>query len=277
MINESYANMEEKWDTLKKRITVLEMANEKNEIENVEKNKWKSLMHAISIKDSVILHIIDSNWQRARDLVALGEKYTKIALEKRQIEVLPGVRVCQIHAKNIQYELLYFFGWLGSGTEDTKLLGKALDYIKKFADELLEKKSPKSKNACMEVVATATKAGQFLLAMEYLDKVFKRKKDIKIDKDIVFNKHEFYRYILECLIMHEELELKDLIKKEFIFFFDQLIKGNERLLTEYRLINDQIEMSYIWFKYFSNFNWNNVSPYNVIQSIRYGTNVGMFD
>ncbi|MDQ2088078.1 hypothetical protein RBH29_16750 [Herbivorax sp. ANBcel31] len=274
-MSDKYINMEKRWDDLKKRINAFENADERIQIDNVEKNKWKSLMYALAIKDRVILYLLNSNWQETKEKVLLGERYAKIALEKKQIEVAPGVRVGQVHAKSIQYELLYFFNWLNSGKEDKKSLSQALKHIMQFADELWIKKVPNWKSACTEVVALAIKAGEFDIANKYLDTAFQRQRDQKLEREVIYDKKLFYNYILESLSLPMNLDIKNLIKDCYVHYFDELTKGNKRLFNEYKSINEQIEMAYIWFKYFSDYTWGSVSPYTVIQSIRYGKDINV--
>lgn len=101
--------------------------------------------------------------------------------------------------------------------------------------------------------------------------VIKRKKNLVKDKTIIFDKQLFQSYIATYLSGAEDnSHMYELINESFKHYFEQLTKGNFRLMEEYNTYEEQVDMAYIYYKYISGNDWNKIDPIEVIRSIRDG-------
>ncbi|MHC1684236.1 MAG: hypothetical protein AB6733_14975 [Clostridiaceae bacterium] len=242
-----------------------------SDIQDIKKNKRQSFFYARHIQSLTFGAILANHTEVINELSLLGEEYAKIAIEKNQRAYVTGKRVPIEDAKFMQYDKLYYFRWINTGKEDIESLNETLKYAVIVAEKDYKKGSRYKKPICMNVVTYATKAGEFEVAREYLNKIYKRKKRQKLCKEIVYDMHTFYSYILEYLCSDkEDVEFKESLNQCFDYWFYELGIGNRQLARAYNSLYDEEEMAYVWYKYFSDKNWEEISPITIAQSIRYG-------
>jgi len=268
-----YEDAKEAWKNFESRVKSLNDSEKRLGYYDVSnrKNKTQSLSLAFLFYDGVIMNILIGNYEKANELSKLGEIYAAYALENDRREYLPGKKADAKTARVVQYYLLYKFKWINEKAEDIELLKNAFINVKELADERIKIKSPKAKKICMDVITTGLKLGEFETVKYYMDYCYKKKKDQVKEKTIIFDKQLFQYYIATYLSdVTKNSHLYELINESFKHYFEELLKRNLRLLIEYNIYEEQIDMAYIYYKYISDEDWSKVDPIKVIRSIRDG-------
>lgn len=268
-----YEDAKEYWIDFESRVKSLNEREEKLGYYNYNdrKNKTKSLFWASLLNDAVITNILAGYYDKADELSRLGEIYATYALENDRREYLPGKKADVKAARFAQYYLLYKFKWINNKVEDIDLLKNAFIHVKELADERIKVKSPKAKKICMDVITTGLNLGEFETVKYYMDYCFKKKRDQVKDKTMIFDKQLFQYYIATYLSdVKKNSHMYELINESFNHYFEELLKGNLSLVSEYNMHEEKIDMTYIYYKYISDEDWSKVEPIKVIRSIRDG-------
>lgn len=254
------------WNRLRKNMMETDTFN----VEELMKNK----KHILTVADSIYLHTIIciplDDIDRVKELSLVGEEYAKIAIRKN-IRTRFGKRLDDEFAKYLQYYFLHFFSSVNTNIANEEAVALAYQHIQLVAEDKIQKKSPQRKMYGILAIKLALQLGDFEKAGDYLNCIYKRKKTQKLEKEIIYNECLFYSYIIDYFKAPEEnSQMKEQLIECFRYYFDELIKGNTTLRKEYPLPDCKAQIAYLWYKWFSDLEWKEVSFIKIHQAERYG-------
>ena len=240
------------------------------DVNQLMKNKKDVLTEADCIYLHTTIYMKLDNMERIKELCLVGEEYTKVAIRKN-IRTRLGKRLADDFARYLQYYFLHYFRSVNANRADEEPLAIAYEHIQVVAENKIQKKLPQKKMYGMMAIYIAIMLGDFEKAGYYLSCIYKRKKTQKLEKEIIYNERLFYSYIIDYLKapqVNEEMKRQLIIC--FRYYFEEVQKGNMTLKKEYPLTDYEASVAYIWYKWFSDLEWEDVPFVRFYQIERYG-------
>ena len=237
--------------------------------------KKKDFLHiATSIMHLIKLFMFSDMQNEINELVGLGEKYIKKAIEIEDRNTGLGKRLSPEYAEVARNYLYYEYTWLKTKKENIPLLRKICELDKKFVEEDKKKK----KYAYLygdrrDVIDTSIRIGEFKTAKKYVWELAKKKETsnrIKKDLDVIFEEKDFLILITGYLAEPEKnKELYPIVMKCFDKFFEEHYHRPYVVFIGYSSLWDLMFIPYIKYKYFSEKDVE-LDPFEIVQSLRYG-------
>lgn len=277
MDNVEYIDMKKKWEAYDKGVKENDILREshgdctREKLEKIKK-KRQSLSFAHSMSVSAENDVLANEDEIAALKSGLGLECAEDAVKRDLKQFTWGKYEKGDYIKAEQRLTLYEVICINKGKEDIDVLKDAIKYYKDYTDDQISNNPRRKKNPCFELSRLLVRAKEFQLANDYFSYVFKRKKAQKLNVDIVKDNNLFLSYIIEYLSNPEEFKnYKEVLLQAFKYWEDEvLIKGNKELRLAYNHRDSQTELCYIWHKYFSEYNWNEVTYWDILKSVRYG-------
>ena len=248
-----------------------------NDILNFKSPQSYSLSYAETLMLNSIKVIQFNVWDALLSTAQLGEKYAQIALKKDCRLVCAGKKgkYSEIGAKTLQYDLLLFFDWVLLKKTNKEYIDGLYEVIKRIYYEKLDEKNDDSKKIPFNFLVNAFYLllyGNLELA-ELIGKDYMRcKKTRYLTEKVIYDRKKFYSYILGAVISPSNEEFKKEVERIMLYFLEERRKGNtilKRSVYGFTTVPD-INIIILWYKYFSDYNFKEISPYEIIQACRYG-------
>ncbi len=236
-----------------------------------------SLSNASMMMSDALRIILTNKFNVLSETVRIGEQYAKIALKKDCRLVCPGKKgkYSEIGAKTKQNELLLFFDWVSLKKVNKEYLENIFEVEKKVFNEKTDEKSENRKKVPFNFIVNAFYLllyGNIELARIIQNGEMRCKKTRYLTENIIYDKKKFYSYIVGAIVNPSNEEFKQEVERIMLYFLEERRKGNiivSRALYGYTPECD-VEIIILWYKYFSSYNYDEISPYEIIQASRYG-------
>lgn len=211
------------------------------------------------------------------ETIRIGKKYAEIALKNDCRLIMPGKKgkYSEIGAKTKQNELLLFFDWVSLKKVNKEYIDNIFEVEKKVFNEKTDEKNENRKKVAFNFIVNAFYLllyGNIELARIIQNGEMRCKKTRYLTENIIYDKKKFYSYIVGAIVNPSNEEFKREVERIMLYFLEERRKGNiivSRALYGYTPECD-VEIIVLWYKYFSSYNYDEISPYEIIQASRYG-------
>ncbi|MEJ6949658.1 ankyrin repeat domain-containing protein [Natronospora cellulosivora (SeqCode)] len=227
-----------------------------------------------NIIQTVKFLIMSNIIKEAEELISIGQKYIKKAIESEDRGIGMASKYCPERAKIVSKRLFYEFEFFSTGKEDLVLLKE----IQMLEQQMVEEDKAKKRYIYLtegrkNLIYDSLKIGDFKTARKYAWEWAKKKPGsnrIKSTLDVIYDEKYFMILITGYLANPEKnKDLYPIIKACYDKFYQELFYNIMKIHEGYRSIFDIIEFSNIKYRYFSEEDIK-LDPIEIIQSIRYG-------